>query len=170
LPYVINTDSLCRSDSLEHFDSLTLPEFHDRLLHLRPYAKAIEPRLIALAYEFEDQDVQFVLISSNDATDYPEDSFENMKQRSEEKDYPFPYCYDESQEVAKAFGALCTPHCFLFDETRKLRYKGRVDDNWKDESAVTQRNLRDAIVALTQGNDPPVAEANAIGCSIKWKS
>jgi peroxiredoxin len=135
-----------------------------------PYAKAIEPRLIALAYEFEDQDVQFVLISSNDATDYPEDSFENMKQRSEEKDYPFPYCYDESQEVAKAFGALCTPHCFLFDETRKLRYKGRVDDNWKDESAVTQRNLRDAIVALTQGNDPPVAEANAIGCSIKWKS
>ncbi len=135
-----------------------------------PFAKAIEPRLIALAKEFQNQNVSFVLISSNDPTDYPEDSFEEMKKRSEEKQYPFPYCYDESQQVAKDFGALCTPHCFLFDADRKLRYKGRVDDNWKDESAVTQRNLRDAIEALVQGKEPPATEVNAIGCSIKWRS
>ncbi len=92
-----------------------------------------------------------------------------MKIRYEQKGFPFPYCHDETQEVAKAFGALCTPHCFVFDQSRTLRYKGRVDDNWKDPSAVTRHDLRDAITAILKDEDPPHAEANAIGCSIKWK-
>lgn len=134
-----------------------------------PYAQAYEDRFIRLAEHFDEEGVQFVLINSNDAAEYPEDSFEQMKVRSEEKCYPFPYCFDESQEIAKAFGALCTPHCFVFDIQRKLRYKGRVDDNWKEPKHVEDQTLRDAIAALVEGNDPLVNEANAIGCSIKWK-
>ncbi len=135
-----------------------------------PYAQAYEDRIITLAQKFDEEGAQFVLISSNDATDYPADSFEQMKVRQDEKDFPFPYCYDESQEVAKSFGALCTPHCFVFDRHRVLKYKGRVDDNWKDPSAATEHNLQDAIAAVVKDEEPPAHEANAIGCSIKWKN
>lgn len=134
-----------------------------------PYAQAYESRLMALAEDFDEEGVQFVLINSNDASNYPEDSFENMKLKHDEKAYPFPYCLDESQEVARAYGALCTPHCFVFDRHRTLRYKGRVDDNWKDPKAVTERNLHDALRALVEDREPPVHQANAIGCSIKWR-
>jgi len=135
-----------------------------------PYAQAYEDRIIELAKDFDEEGAQFVLISSNDVTDYPADSFEQMKVRHDEKSFPFPYCYDESQEVAKSFGALCTPHCFVFNRDRVLKYKGRVDDNWKDAGAVTEHNLRDAIAALVKDQEPPAHEVNAIGCSIKWKS
>lgn len=142
-----------------------------------PYALAYEDRIMELAKKFDQEGVQFVLINSNDAENYPEDSFEKMKERHDEKGYFFPYCYDEDQSVAKAYGALCTPHCFVFahpvstekDEGRVLKYKGRVDDNWKDADAVTEHNLHDAIMALVKGEDPPMHEVNAIGCSIKWK-
>lgn len=134
-----------------------------------PYAQAYEDRIIALAEEFDERGVQFVLISSNDAENYPQDSFEQMKVKHDEKGYPFPYCHDESQEVAKSYGALCTPHCFVFDRQRELKYKGRIDDNWEEPSAVTEHNLKDALEALVTGKEPPVHEANAIGCSIKWK-
>ena len=86
-----------------------------------PYAEAYEDLLIALAKDFDQEGAQFVLINSNDATNYPEDSFEMMKERHDEKNFPFPYCFDESQEVAKAYGALCTPHCFVFDRERQLK-------------------------------------------------
>lgn len=134
-----------------------------------PYAQALEGRLIELQKHFDEEGVQFILVNSNDATNYPEDSFEAMKKRHDEKGYPFPYCYDESQEVARAFGAICTPHCFAFGRDRTLKYKGRVDDNWKEPEKVTEHNLRDAVAALVKGEEPPVHEANAIGCSIKWK-
>jgi len=134
-----------------------------------PYAQAYEDRIIELWRKYGKSGAAFVLISSNDATDYPDDSFAEMKVRAEQKAFPFPYCYDESQEVAKSFGALCTPHCFVFDAERKLRYKGRVDDNWKEPEKVTERNLSDAIKAVIAGQKPPKEEANAIGCSIKWK-
>lgn len=134
-----------------------------------PYAQAYEDRLIALANHFDEEGVQFILINSNDATEYPEDSFDAMKVRYKEKGFPFPYCHDESQEVAKSYGALCTPHCFVFDQKRKLQYKGRVDDNWKDASAVKEQNLKEAIEAILKGETPPKQEANAIGCSIKWR-
>ncbi len=134
-----------------------------------PYAQAYEDRLIALAEKFDEEGAQFILISSNDSTDYPEDSFENMILRYREKAFPFPYCQDATQEVAKNFGALCTPHCFVFGRDRTLKYKGRVDDNWKDPVAVQHHNLRDALAAVVKDEEPEVKEANALGCSIKWK-
>ncbi len=134
-----------------------------------PYAQAYEDRIIALAEDFDEEGAQFVLINSNDATNYPEDSFDAMKERAKEKAYPFPYCHDESQEVAKSYGALCTPHCFVFNRRRELKYKGRVDDHWKEPQKVTERNLHDAIAAVVEDREPPVHEANAIGCSIKWR-
>lgn len=134
-----------------------------------PYAQAVEQRLIDLAIDFDQEGAQFVLINSNDATKYPDDSFACMKARHDEKSFPFPYCFDESQQVAKSFGALCTPHCFVFDAARKLKYMGRVDDNWKEPEKVTEHNLRDAIAAVLKGQEPPVHSMNAIGCSIKWK-
>jgi peroxiredoxin len=134
-----------------------------------PYAQAYEDRLIALAKDFDEEGVQFVVISSNDSSNYPEDSFENMKLKHDEKGYPFPYCFDETQEVAQAYGALCTPHCFVFNQERVLKYKGRIDDNWENPDAVTEHNLNDALRALVEGREPPVHEMNAIGCSIKWK-
>lgn len=134
-----------------------------------PYAQAYEDRLIALAKHFDQEGVQFVLINSNDTEGYPEDSFEHMKIRHDEKAFPFPYCRDESQDVARAYGAMCTPHCFVFNQERVLKYKGRVDDNWRDPDAVTEHNLRDALAACVKGEEPPVHEMNAIGCSIKWR-
>ena len=135
-----------------------------------PYAQAYQGRLKELMEHFDEEGVQFVLINSNDPTDYPEDSFEQMKVRKEEVGWPCEYCVDESQEVAKSFGALCTPHCFVFDRRRALKYKGRVDDNWKEPAKVTEHNLRDAITAMAKDEEPPMHEANAIGCSIKWKN
>lgn len=134
-----------------------------------PYVKAYEARLAALADTFDEADVQIVWISSNDAENYPDDSFEEMQTKHAELGYTFPYCYDETQEVAEAYGALCTPHCFVFDAERSLQYKGQIDDNWESEDAVTKRTLKDAIAALVAGETPEVQEANAIGCSIKWK-
>jgi len=134
-----------------------------------PYAQAYEDRIVTLAKNFNQSGTQFVLINSNDAVNYQEDSFENMKLKHEELNYPFPYCYDEDQSVAKTYGALCTPHCFVFNSDRTLQYKGRVDDNWKDPEAVTEHNLHDAVLALIEGKKPLIQEANAIGCSIKWK-
>lgn len=159
------TDGILVDSSLIHDPVLTIVFTCNHC----PYAKAVEGRLIALAKDLDQEGAQFVLISSNDADAYPEDSFAVMKKIAEENAYPFPYCYDESQQVAKAFGALCTPHCFVFDGDRRLRYKGRVDDNWQEPARVKEHNLRDAIRALLKGGEPPVAEANAIGCSIKWK-
>ncbi|MCF7844962.1 MAG: thioredoxin family protein [Kiritimatiellales bacterium] len=135
-----------------------------------PYAQSYEDRLIDLAEHFDNDGVQFILINSNDAENYPEDSFEKMQELHDDMGFPFPYCFDESQEIAKAYGALCTPHCFAFDFDRILRYKGRIDDNWEDPNNVKEHNLRDAISALVEGDEPSVTEANAIGCSIKWKS
>jgi peroxiredoxin len=134
-----------------------------------PYAQAYEDRLKALYNEFATKGVQFILICSNDAVNYPEDAFEEMKKRAMEQQYQFPYCQDESQDIARAYGALCTPHTFVFDRERRLQYKGQVDDNWKNPNAVKRATLRDAIAALVAGSEPAVKEANAIGCSIKWK-
>jgi peroxiredoxin len=177
-----NSTVLAINDPLPHFalpatDGLTVDSklIRDPVLVVVftcnhcPYAQAVEQRLIDLANHFDEEGVQFILINSNDATEYPEDSFAHMKARHDEMHYPFPYCFDESQSVAKSFGALCTPHCFVFDQARRLKYKGRVDDNWKEPDAVTEHNLRDAIDAVVRGEEPPVHEANAMGCSIKWK-
>lgn len=134
-----------------------------------PYAQAWEDRLIALQEEFEDRGIQFVMISPNDAEQYPEDSFEKMKERAAEKDYNFPYLYDEQQEVARAYGAERTPEVFLFDAVRTLHYHGTVDDNYEDPDAVEHHYLRDALESVVEGIRPPVDETEPVGCTIKWK-
>lgn len=132
-----------------------------------PYAQATRPRLIKLAGTMRGQGVQFVAINANDETNYPEDSFEHMKE--ERYNYPFPYLRDESQEVARAFDAVCTPDIFVYDEKRTLAYRGRFDDNWKDETKVTRRDLANALEQLLRGEGAPTEQFPSMGCSIKWK-
>ncbi len=135
-----------------------------------PYAQAWESRLIQTQADYADKDVQFLAISSNDATTHPADSFDAMKQRASEQGFNFPYLYDETQETAKAYGAERTPEIFLFDASGKLVYHGALDDNYEDPTAVNATYLRDALDAVLAGNTPPVASTPPVGCTIKWKA
>ena len=135
-----------------------------------PYVQAIEDRLIELGRAFAPKGAAFFGIMSNDAVRYPDDRPDKMRERVLTKGYSFPYLYDESQEVARAYGAVCTPDIFVFDGERKLAYHGRIDDNWKDASAVTRRDLEDALKALLSGDKPSDEQYPTIGCSMKWKT
>jgi peroxiredoxin len=134
-----------------------------------PYARAWEGRLIQAQRDYASRGVQFLLINSNDPAKYPDDSFENMQVRAKKLRYPFPYLFDETQEVARRYGATRTPEIFLFDERRVLRYHGAPDDNYENPRAVRQPYLRDAIDALLASKQPPVADTPPVGCTIKWK-
>ena len=134
-----------------------------------PYARAWEDRLIGIQADYAARGVQLVAISSNDAKKYPDDSFPRMRERSEEKGFNFPYLYDESQEVARAYGAERTPEIFIFDKDGSLRYHGMVDDNYDDPAAVKNHYLREALEAVLAGQQPPNAETTPVGCTIKWK-
>jgi peroxiredoxin len=134
-----------------------------------PYVKAVEDRLIRLAREFEPKGVQLVGVCANDAKNYPDDAFDALAARWRERGYGFPYLHDEAQDVARAFGAVCTPDIFVFDEDRRLAYRGRIDDSWKDESRVTRRELAEAIEALVAGGKPSREQRPSMGCSIKWR-
>ncbi|MCB9073376.1 MAG: thioredoxin family protein [Bdellovibrionaceae bacterium] len=135
-----------------------------------PYVKAIEDRLIVLTKEISALGAKVIAISSNDEKTYPEDSFENMKKRASEKHYPFPYLYDPMQTAAKAFGAVCTPDFFVYDQDLQLSYRGRLDDSWKDPKQVTRHELRHAVIQLLQNQDVPLVQYPSMGCSIKWLS
>ena len=132
-----------------------------------PYVQAYEERLIQIAKDFGPRGLGMVAINSNDEKSYPEDSFEEMVKRSKALGFNFPYLWDPSQDVARAYGAVCTPHVLLFDKNRTLRYQGRVDDS-KDPKAVKNPELRNAIEALIGGKPVSVALTRAFGCSIKW--
>jgi peroxiredoxin len=134
-----------------------------------PYARAWEDRLIWIQSDYAARGVQLVAISANDAKNYPEDGFPRMKERSEEKRFPFPYLYDELQEVARAYGAERTPEIFLFDKDGILRYHGTVDDNYDDPAAVKIHYLREALEAVLAGREPSTTETTPVGCTIKWK-
>lgn len=134
-----------------------------------PYVKAYEERTIRLAREFANQ-AAFVAINANDPIQYPEDSFENMQRVAQEKGYPFPYLFDETQEVARAYNAERTPEFFVFDQARTLKYHGRLDDNWEQPDQVQHQYLRDAIEALLKGELPPHSDVAPVGCTIKWKN
>ena len=95
--------------------------------------------------------------------------FDKLAARWREKDYRFPYLHDEAQDVARAFGAVCTPDIFVFDEDRRLAYRGRIDDSWKDESRVTRRELAAALESLVAGKRPSPEQRPSMGCSIKWR-
>lgn len=135
-----------------------------------PYAQAYQERIKAIQKKFGDRGAQVIAINSNDSENYPEDGFEEMVLRAKQKKFNFPYLRDESQEVARKFGAQVTPDCFVFDEKRKLVYRGRVDDNWENEKAVTSKDIENAIEQALSGAGVKVKEASAIGCSIKWKA
>ena len=133
-----------------------------------PYVKATIDRMIALQRDYESRGVQLVGINANETRNYPEDDLAHMVQWAKAKQFNFPYLRDETQAVARAYGAERTPHIFLFDHDRKLRYTGALDDNTQDPSKVTRRYLRDAIDALLANRPVGESQTSAMGCSIKW--
>jgi len=133
-----------------------------------PFAKAYEPVLLDMAKTYADKDVAFVFINSNDPKVAPDDSYDKMQERAKEKSYTMPYLYDATQETAKAYGAMVTPHVYLLDSKQMLRYRGRVNDN-KEPDKVTTNDLTNAIDALLAGKTVETAETKAFGCGIKWK-
>jgi peroxiredoxin len=134
-----------------------------------PYAKAVEDRLVQLQHDYQERGVRLVAINPNDDAAYPDDSFEAMKTRARQKGFNFPYLRDESQGVARAYDAACTPDIFVFDRARKLVYNGRFDDNWQVPSKVSRQDLRVAIDATLAGRAPGFDPVPSMGCSIKWK-
>ncbi|MBS4035094.1 MAG: thioredoxin family protein [Ignavibacterium sp.] len=134
-----------------------------------PYVQAFEDRVRDIQNDYEKKGVQIVAISSNDAGKYPEDSFEQMIKRAQEKQFNFPYLYDESQSIAKSFDATHTPEVFVFDKERKLKYHGKIDDNWKEPQKVNSRYLREALDEILSSKEVSVPETFSIGCTIKWK-
>ncbi|MBI3590123.1 MAG: thioredoxin family protein [Candidatus Melainabacteria bacterium] len=133
-----------------------------------PYVQAYENRLVNLQKDFKANGVDFIAINANDEKNYPEDSFENMIKRAQEKKYNFPYLRDRTQEVAKTFGASYTPEVFVFDQNRILQYHGRIDDNWQEPSKVTKQNLKEALEAILTNKPVDRANTQAIGCTVKW--
>lgn len=134
-----------------------------------PYAKHVEDELIRTAKEYSGRGVAFVAISSNDPTQYPDDSFEAMERRAREKRYPFPYLFDETQEVARAYGAVCTPDFFLFDSERRLVYRGRFDETRPGQGKASGTDLKKAVDQLLDDGEVTVDQHPSIGCNIKWK-
>jgi peroxiredoxin len=134
-----------------------------------PYVVGSEDRMIRFYNDYRQRGVVMVAINSNETENHPTDSLEHMKRRVAEKGLPFPYVRDESQEVALAYGALRTPHYYVFDKDRKLRYTGRMDDNPRTPGRETTRELRDAVDAILAGKKPAVEVTNPVGCNVKWK-
>lgn len=135
-----------------------------------PYVKHIEKGLVTLAQDYEKKSLAIVAISSNDVTSYPEDNPASMKQQAEEKGFTFPYLYDAEQTVAKSFRATCTPDIFLFNEERKLVYRGQMDSSRPGNGIpVTAEDLRFAINQTLAGKSVPADQIPSTGCSIKWK-
>ena len=132
-----------------------------------PYAIAYEDRIIELHNEWAPKGYPVIAINPNDPDVQPDDSFEKMKERASEKNFPFKYVLDKGQKVYPKFGAERTPHVFLVDENSILRYIGAIDNNYKSAEAADEHYLRDAISALEAGKDPNPAMTKAIGCTIK---
>ncbi|MCB1214440.1 MAG: thioredoxin family protein [Deltaproteobacteria bacterium] len=135
-----------------------------------PYVQAIEDRLIQLRRDYESKGVQLIGICSNDASNYPEDAPPKLLKRWQEKHYGFPYLIDETQEVAKAYGAVCTPDLYVYDQDFKLAYHGCLDDSWQKPEEVKKRHLAEALDALLAGAKPASEQPASMGCSIKWKA
>lgn len=142
-----------------------------------PYVKAVRQRINRLAREGAEHGVLVVGINSNDSVKYPADNFEAMQREAKEQDYAFKYLWDETQATAKHYGAVCTPDFYVYrNETHhkdpvefRLMYRGRLDDNWQDESKVQSQDLKSAIQAVLEGHKPPSPQRASMGCSIKWK-
>ena len=134
-----------------------------------PYVVGSEDRMIDFANRHGPRAVRLVAINSNETDNHPGDSFDNMVKRAAERRFPFPYLRDESQDVARAYGALRTPHYYVFDHGRRLRYTGRMDDSPRVPGSEKTHELADAVEALLAGRKPAVEVTNPIGCNVKWK-
>ena len=135
-----------------------------------PYVKAINEKLVRDTAELKALGVNSVAIMSNDPSDYPEDSFDNMKRVAATFGYPFPYLLDESQETAKAYGAVCTPDFFGYNEDLELQYRGRLDASGREpDVGDVRRELFEAMKLVAETGEGPRDQVASIGCSIKWK-
>ncbi|RMF00015.1 MAG: thioredoxin family protein [Chloroflexi bacterium] len=135
-----------------------------------PYVKHVNSQLVALANDYQPKGVAFIAISSNDVENYPEDSPEKMKEVAETLGYPFPYLFDETQDVARAYDAACTPDFFIFDGQMKLVYRGQLDGSRPGNSVpVTGADVRAALDAVLAGQLPSPNQTPSMGCNIKWK-
>ncbi len=164
--------SLCGTDG----KSYSLADFADAKILLVvftcnhcPFVVGSEDRMLELYNDYADKGVAMVGINSNETENHPTDDYEHMVIRAKEKGFPWPYLRDDTQKVAMAYGALRTPHYFVFDADRKLRYTGRMDDNPREPGKETTRELHDALDALLDDNEPPVPVTNPIGCNVKWQ-
>ncbi len=136
-----------------------------------PYVKAITDRMVAAAVTLRQEGVGFAAICSNDADTYPEDSFDNMKLFAAKRGFTFPYLHDESQDVAHAYDAVCTPDFFGLDAKGVIRYRGRLDSGRTDPPPHgAKAELVDAMLAIAAGKPAPKTQIPSIGCSIKWKA
>ncbi len=137
-----------------------------------PYVKAILDRIVRDARELRDEyGIDSVAIMSNDPTEYAEDSFDNMQRIAAENDFPFPYLFDETQQVAKDYGAVCTPDFFGYNADLGLQYRGRLDESRKESApADVRRDLFEAMKQVAATGKGPEAQIPSMGCSIKWKT
>lgn len=135
-----------------------------------PYVQSIRDRIIRDTRELQQYGINSIAIMSNDPADYPEDSFDNMKKVAEEFGFPFPYVWDETQQIAKDYGAVCTPDFFGFNANLELQYRGRLDASRKEAApADATRDLFNAMVQVAQTGKGPEEQIASMGCSIKWK-
>jgi peroxiredoxin len=134
-----------------------------------PYVKAVIDKIVRDTGDLAKQGIGSIAISSNDAAAYPEDSFENMKAFAARHGLSIPYVYDESQDVARAYDAVCTPDFFGFDANLELRYRGRLDASGRSENPTAPRELYDAMVEVARTGEGPAEQTPSIGCSIKWR-
>lgn len=135
-----------------------------------PYVQHVAGELARLGQDYKDSPLSIVAISSNDISTHPDDAPERLAQMAEERGFEFPICFDETQAIAKAFRAACTPDFFLFDENRRLVYRGQLDDSRPGNGKpVTGSDLRAAIEALLEGDSVPSDQKPSVGCNIKWK-
>ncbi|MEQ1812855.1 MAG: thioredoxin family protein [Candidatus Nitrotoga sp.] len=133
-----------------------------------PYVKSIRERIVRDTRELQAYDINSIAIMSNDSAEYPEDSFENMQKISRQYAFPFPYVWDKTQQVARDYGAVCTPDFFGFNAQMELQYRGRLDASRKELMADATRDLFDAMVQVARTGKGPANQLASIGCSIKW--
>lgn len=135
-----------------------------------PFVKHVNEELVKIAHDYVEKGISFIAISSNDVENYPQDGPDEMKKTAKELGYPFPYLYDETQEVAKAYDAACTPDIYLFDRNLELVYRGQLDDSRPgNDIPVTGNDLRHAMDCLLAGKENTKEQKPSIGCNIKWK-
>ena len=136
-----------------------------------PYVINLKEALVDFANEYQEKGLHLIAINANDVENYPDDSPDKMVDDVKQYGYKFPYLFDESQEIAKAYQAACTPDFFMFDKEHKLYYRGQFDDSRpKNDEPVTGKDMRSAADALLVGQNAPAEQKASLGCNIKWKS